>query len=225
MRAPAEQPHLRTTVLAALCLVVLALPAPGCAADAPQRAAQAPPGAPPAPPAEPLLQDRAWGVLRSHELGVKLALPEARSWFPLPTREPTASWELWHEPTSSSLSVRRWRASRLPRLEACELELRQRVPDVPSLDETQLVAARQVRSPAGFVTRVSLHALPGKASRLRGQALAIGAGVGECLAVIASTDCSSEAELAERLRLLDASLGHLRLIRVEDRVPAPAPPQ
>jgi hypothetical protein len=30
--------------------------------------------------------------------------------------------------------------------------------------------------------------------------------------------------LAERLRLFDVALGHLRLTHVEDRVPAPAPP-
>jgi hypothetical protein len=189
-------------------------------------AAQPPPAAPPAPAAvapEPLtLQDRGWGVLRSKPLGLKLALPEARSWLEPPARAPEgASWDLRHQPTGSTLSVHRWRASRLPRVDACEAELRERTPDLASVDETNLVAQRVVRVPEGFVTRITLVALPGSKTRLRGQVLAIGAGIGECLAAVARTECATEAELAERLRLLDVALGHLRLARIEDRVPAP----
>jgi hypothetical protein len=92
------------------------------------------------------------------------------------------------------------------------------------MDETNLVARREVRVPEGFVTRITLLALPGAGTQLRGQALAVGAAVGECLAVVARTECATELELAERLRLLDVALGHLRLTRIEDRVPAPAEP-
>jgi hypothetical protein len=169
------------------------------------------------------LSKEGWGVLRSSELGLKLALPEAHAWQASLARG--GSWELRHEPTGSTLVVRRWRASRLPQLEACEREAHQRNADVPEVDETNLVATRTVRSPDGFFTRLSLLSLPGKAARLKGQALAIGAGVGECLAAVASTECNSEEELAERLRLLDSALGHLRLIHVEDRVPEPVPAQ
>jgi hypothetical protein len=94
---------------------------------------------------------------------------------------------------------------------------------VAVIDETSLVAERQIRVPAGFVTRLVLLQLSDKSSRLRGQVLAIGAGVGECLAAIATTESSSEVELAERLRLLDAALSHMRLSHVEDRVPGPEP--
>lgn len=165
------------------------------------------------------LEDRAWGVVRSPELGVKLALPEARSWLPLSGRPTPGAWELRHEPTGSTLSVRRWRASRLPRVDACETELRERFPGVLAADETNLVARRDVRIPEGFVTRITLLAVPGKTTRISGQVLAVGAGVGECLAVVARTDCASEAELAERLRLLDAAASHLRLMHIEDRIP------
>jgi hypothetical protein len=172
---------------------------------------------------EPALQDRAWGVLRSPALGLKLALPEARGWLDTGERRAGAGWELRHEATGSTLSLRRWRASRLPRVDACEAELRQRTPELASVDETNLVAQREVRVPEGFVTRITLLALPGSGARFKGQALAVGAGVGECLAAIAHTECANEAELAERLRLLDAALGHLRLSHVEDRVPTPPP--
>jgi hypothetical protein len=111
----------------------------------------------------------------------------------------------------------------LPQVAQCELELRQRVPDVAVIDETTLVADRQVRVPAGFTTRLVLLQLSDKGSRLRGQVLAIGAGVGECLAAVVTTECGSEVELAERLRLLDAALGHIRLSYIEDRVPEPEP--
>jgi hypothetical protein len=68
-----------------------------------------------------------------------------------------------------------------------------------------------------------LLALPAPAQRVRGQVIAVGAGVGECIAAIANTECSSEVELAERLRLLDVAVAHLRLTRVEDRVPNAEP--
>ena len=191
------------------------------------RPAPAPTKAPPqaaAPITETQLADRGWGVVRSKAMGLKLALPEARSWFAPETTKPTAGfWELRHEPTGSTLSVRRWRSARLPRPELCELELRQRVADVPPFDETTLVATRQARFPEGFVTRLALLSLAGTSARLRGQVIALGAGVGECLAAIASTECASEEELAERLRLFDAALGHLRLSHIEDRVPAREP--
>jgi hypothetical protein len=161
-------------------------------------------------------------VLRSAEHGLKLALPEARAWF-APSTAPGASWELRHEPTGTSVSVRRWRAARLPQVAQCDRELRQRVPELAIADETSLVGERNVRVPQGFVTRITLLALPGRGQRLRGQVLAVGAGVGECIAALARTECTSEAELAERLRLVDAAFAHLRLTHVEDRVPKPAP--
>lgn len=168
------------------------------------------------------MQDRNWGVLRSKPQGLKLALPEARSWLaPNATPAAGASWELRHEPTGSTVSLRRWRASRLPRIDACEAELRARTSDLAIVDETNLVASREVRVPEGFVTRIQLVSLPGTTTRLRGQVLAIGAGVGECFAAVARTECTTEAELAERLRLLDVSFGHIRLSHIEDRVPAP----
>ena len=149
----------------------------GCGGGAPAR----PPTAAPRPavvPEGPQLEDRGWGVLRSPALGLKLALPEARSW--LEPQGPAAEgkgWELRHEPTGSTLSVRRWRASRLPRLDACEAELRERTPDLASMDETNLIAERQLQVPEGFVTRITLLTLPSVGTQLRGQALAVGASV------------------------------------------------
>ncbi len=179
------------------------------------------------PRAEPTLRDHEWGVLRSPRHGLKLALPEARAWLePHPSSEAGASWLLRHEPTGSTLTLKRWRASRLPRVDACRAELAETAADLASADDTNLVSSRDVRVPSGFLTRITLLALPGAARRLRGQAQAVSAGVGECIAVVARTDCSSEAELAERLRLFDAALSHLRLIQIEDRLPrrAPLPP-
>ena len=205
---------------------MIAAGACACGSSAPALTPVTPHTAPPKVEG-PKLEDRAWGVLRSKTLGLKLALPEARSWLEpagAGVRPERAGWELRHEPTSSTLSVRRWRASRLPRVDSCEAELRERTPDLASADETNLVARREVRVPEGFVTRITLLALPGDANRVRGQVLAVGAGVGECLAAVARTESVTEAELAERLRLLDVALGHLRLSHIEDRVPAPAEP-
>ncbi len=215
MRSPTRQ--ILASLGAAACASLLA-----CGAARPAVPPAPVPGPPPALTSGPRLEDRNWGVLRSKALGLKLALPEARNWLAAETSKPTQGfWELRHEPTGSTLSVRRWRSARLPQPELCEVELRQRVAGVPTFDETNLVATRQVRVPEGFVTKLTLLSLPGASARLRGQVVAVGAGVGECLAAIASTECASEEELAERLRLFDAALGHLRLSHIEDRIPAP----
>jgi hypothetical protein len=204
---------------AGISLVLASLAACG-SAPAPQA-----PGQSFAPPAavEAALVDREWGELRSPAHGMMLALPEARTWFAPAAAPAGAGWELRHEPTGTQLSVRRWRASRLPQVQQCERELRQRVTGLLEMDETNLIRDRNVRAPVGFVTRITLVATPAAGQRLRGQAIAVGAGVGECIAAIARTECSSEEELAERLRLLDVALSHLRLTSVEDRVPAPQP--
>ena len=175
-------------------------------------------------PAEPsTLQDRGWGVRSFPSLGLKLALPEAKAWLGPPSPPALgAAWDLRHEPTGTALSVRRWRASRLPRVEACEAELRERTP-LPTVDETNLLGRREVRVPQGFVTRITLVVGPGRSARVGGHAFAIGAGIGECISAVAHTECATEAELAERLRLLDATLAHLRLAQIEDRVPSPQP--
>jgi hypothetical protein len=212
--------HIARIGLESLCGVACLL-LTACASSA---SAPPPPVAslPPAAVDSGHLQDRGWAVLRSASLGMKLALPEARSWLDESSHAARgAGWELRHEPTGSSLSVRRWRASRLPRIEACEAELGARTPNLVLPDESNVVARRLARVPDGFSTRITLVALPGSSGgqRLRGQVTAVGAGIGECISVVARTECGTEAELAERLRLLDVVVGHLRLTHIEERVP------
>lgn len=209
---------------------LLAVPELACGAPASTPAAVAAPAGSTAragskAPPEVALGDRAWGVLRSDALGLKLALPEARSWLPGSERPPGgSSWSLQHEPTGSALVLRVWRASRLPQLDVCQQELFQRSPELPEMNETNLIASRSVRVPEGFTTRINLLVVANKGAPWRGLAIAIGAGVGSCLAAVATTECGSEAELIERLRLFDIVLAHLRKIQIEDRVPAPAAP-
>ena len=119
--------------------------------------------------------------------------------------------------------MRRWRASKLPQVDVCEAELGARTANLVRPDESNVVARHDARVPEGFSTRVTLLAVPGHDQRLRGQVTAVAAGVGECISVVARTECATEAELAERLRLLDVVVGHLRLLHIEDRVPAPQP--
>jgi hypothetical protein len=202
----------------------LGLSLAACAGAPPPPRAEPPAAVAPAPVDGSRLQDRGWGVVRSPALGLKLALPEARAWLDESARAtPGAGWELRHEPTSTSLSVRRWRASRVPRVDACEAELGARTPDLVSADEGNVVARRMAATPSGFSTRITLVATPGRGQRLLGQVTAVGAGIGECISVVARTECATEPELAERLRLLDVVVGHLRLMHIEDRVPAPQP--
>ena len=48
------------------------------------------------------------------------------------------------------------------------------------------MSRREVRVPEGFVTRITLVVAPGGSARIGGRALAIGAGVGECIAAVAA---------------------------------------
>ena len=99
--------------------------------------------------------------------------------------------------------------------------MRQRTP-LPEADETSLVERSPGKVPEGFVTRFDVLVVPGTSARLRGYVLTVGAGVGECVAAVAVTESSSEVELAERLRLLRATLARLRRTHIEDRVPPKA---
>lgn len=217
--------RIRLLLVACIGLLLAVGPLLGCGGAAPRKPPNAP-GATLPKSAEPKLSDLGWGVARSARLGLKLALPERRVW--LDVGHIGGGWEVRHEPTGSTLSIRRWRASRLVQVEACAAELRQRMP-LPEVDETSLVARRTGKRPEGFVTRVELLVVPGKrvqgrSARLRGYVLAVGASVGECLAAVFVTESSSDTELAERLRLLDGALASLRRTTIEDRVKR-APPR
>lgn len=103
-------------------------------------------------------------------------------------------------------------------MEACELELRQRTPLVPVIDDHNLVARNRTVSEQGIVTRYDLVVEPAAAQRIKGFVLAISAGNGECLSALAVTESASEGELAQRLSLLELALRRMRRTRIEDRV-------
>jgi hypothetical protein len=58
----------------------------------------------------------------------------------------------------------------------------------------------------------------GAQARLRGTVIVVGAAVRECFAAVAVTETAREADLADRLRVLDAAFERIERTQIEDRV-------
>ncbi|MEP7050974.1 MAG: hypothetical protein ABJB12_11490 [Pseudomonadota bacterium] len=150
--------------------------------------------------------------------------------FPLELRLPSKSaWQItdgptWlvarHEPTSSELAVRTWRAERLVRRSDCAAQARLARLSIPEIKEEAVVDRRALGTPRDFDTELVVGVEP-TAHGISGYAIAFGASVGRCYAAVFTTRVEgrgAEQELAARLGLVvDRVLGSVRLRSVDDR--------
>jgi hypothetical protein len=190
---------------------------PGCAA-APARTAE---------PAKPLARaagehdfpDGPARRLRSRalEFPLELNLPSKDTWQ-------VSDGPIWlvaaHPASSSLLAVRTWRADRLVRRSECEAQARLARPSLPIVRDDAVLERRALLAPAGFDTELVVGVEP-SADGLTGYALAFGASVGSCYAVVFTTAVSgslAEQEVATRLGLaVDRILSGVRLRSVDER--------
>jgi len=161
------------------------------------------------------------GRARSHRLDfpIELALPDKAGWQ-------IAEGPTWfvadHEPSSSQLALRTWRADRVVRRAECEAQARLARPTIPIVKDEAVVERRTLTAPADFDNELVVGVEP-NAGGLSGYALVIGAGVGRCYAAVFTTSVrgkDAELELAARLGLaVDRVLSQVRARSVDERAP------
>jgi len=207
-----------------LVCLMLALGSAACAAAPPPEPAPAPvPPPPPVPKSSVGIADRAWGSVTSGRFSVTVSLPERKDWQIEDVREPW--WTARHPPSSSELSVKTWRTSRLARREDCQKQItlwRPKAPN-PEAEPASVVDRRALESPAGYHTELVVGVRrAGKEGEIEGYALAVGHTIGQCYAAFYTTRAqggNAEATVGERLALFgDAVLPRIERVGIEDRV-------
>jgi hypothetical protein len=166
--------------------------------------------------------DHDWGERTLTRIPVTLKLPDATAWH---ARASGSFTELSHAPSSSLLTFRIERASRLVRPEECEAAARLARPTLPLLDASSVVERRKLAAPPGFDTRLVVGVVPREGARVLGVALAIGAATGRCYVASYETEsrgAGAPERVAERLAIIVSGVFEtLRTPGAEARVPPP----
>jgi hypothetical protein len=174
---------------------------------------------------------------------VRLRLPFASEWQ---RRETKTSLRFEHSATQSQIVVRLWPASRLVTTEQCQSELALLEPDAALAQQLwERTAATPNGSPGADtnveggnvviekpfepgrdfhgVARAAVHPTNGDAA-LHGIVIATAAGIGRCVALVATTlvaGTGAERELADRLAwIVEGATSSLAVRTVEARVKA-----
>lgn len=203
------------------------------------QAAMPPKSPDPAPPAAIRMKAQApsgWAFIEGAELPLRLRLPFASEWQ---RRETKTSLRLEHPATQSQMVVRLWPTSRLVTTEQCLGELALLEPDAalaqqsfmrlattsssPGDEDMNFVVSKPFEPGADFhgLTRAAVHPTTVDGATM-GIAIAVAAGVGRCLALIATTTVAApkgEQELADRLAwIVEGTTQSLTVRTVEGRV-------
>lgn len=186
------------------------------AARPPQPDSPAPPSAP-----EPELEASEWGAIVSVRQSLELSLPERKSWR---VNDVATPWLVaQHEPTRSELVARTWRAPRRVKRDECEKQARLWRPGIPAAPAESVMETRQIDAPEGFHSELTVGVEPtGQPGHLRGFAMAFGATVGRCYALVYTTHAfgpRAEAAIGRRLALVaDHIVPRARFRSIDQRV-------
>ena len=152
---------------------------------------------------------------------LEVPIPEAGGWQ---VDDRSTPWlVLRHPPTSSVLEPRTWRAPRLVERRECERQARLWRPDIPAAEPESVVERRPLAAPADHATEIVVGVGPApQAGGLRGYALAFGATVHRCYALVYTTHArgtGAETAIARRLGLVaDEIAPRVRLRSIDERV-------
>lgn len=160
-----------------------------------------------------------WSDVASRRFFVAIPLPERRSWR---VDDSTTPWLVARQPASSSeLLARTWTAQRLVRPAECERQARLWRPDLPAPSDDTTVDARTIAVPADYQTQLVVAVQP-HAGGIDGFALAFGATVGRCYALVYSTSAKgpgAETAVGRRLAIIvDGVISRVHGLRIEDRL-------
>jgi hypothetical protein len=228
--------HVNQACASALIACVLSAGLSGCSHAASEPRSPAPAAAPASAQVE-TRNATAWAFIDGIQLPVRLRIPFASEWQ---RRETASSLRLQHPLDKSTIVVRLWSASRLVTVEQCLGELALLEPEVAlarrtwmsgplasdTVGQNQDVVAAQGFEPGGDlhgVLRASVHAAS-NGQEVAGVVIAVAAGVGRCLALVANSSVggvNAEREIANRLAwLVEGVSKSVALRTVQQRVEA-----
>jgi hypothetical protein len=200
-------------------LVALAALCSGCAGGETRSLRPVQP-VPPATPSSPalLLRDAGWGRIQLEPLALSLSLPDAAAWRDAGGHD----WHrLEHAPTSSLLSVTRFRAPASVAAGECAVRAGLDL-TANSADEANAVEVRPVEGQPGTHSELVVRVEPDGPTALRGEVVAATAGFRACAALRFETRVDGdgrEVEVARRLAVFaERVVPSLAFDRIEDRI-------
>lgn len=175
---------------------------------------------PPTTPSSPalLLRDAGWERVRLEPLALSLSLPDAAAWRDAGGRD----WQrLVHAPTSSVLSVTRFRAPASVAASECAVRAGLAL-TADGADEANAIEVRRVEGQPGTHSALVVRVEPDGALALRGEVVAATAGFRACAALRFETRVDGdgrEVEVARRLAVFaEWVVPSLAFDRIEDRI-------
>ncbi len=193
----------------------------GSACGAPREVAK--PAEPPAAPraAAASLPAARWETLTLPSLGLALPLPDGPGWAS--REDSTLGFRALHAATGAELRARSWPEQRSVTPEACLARARLAWPDLPAPGDPGLLDDRPLRAPEGYRGQVLVNVARRPDGALEGRLVAVGAGVGRCLALSFRTwaqGAGAERVVAESLAVIaEGTVDRLSIVSIEDRVP------
>ncbi len=161
--------------------------------------------------------DGAAGEWEAREAGLRLRLPDRAGWSELASKD----WVVLQHPRAhASFRLRLTRAARLVTPNECLDDARLRDPELPVLDEEEVVERRALVAPDHFSGEVVLGVREAGPS-VHGYAVARGAAIGKCYVAVfesAASGAGRESVIAARLRAIAQSLDSVEVPSVEDRL-------
>ncbi|HEY3592228.1 MAG TPA: hypothetical protein VGL13_00080, partial [Polyangiaceae bacterium] len=123
-----------------------------------------------------------WGTFHSKRFELSLALPDGSGWK---IDDHTSHWlKADHPPTRSTLRVRSWAENQVMTRKDCYARARDWSPNLPEIDEQELVDDRLRRLWGPYDTRVAAGMRAGDATSERGFVVAVAGDLRRCMLVI-----------------------------------------
>ncbi len=154
-------------------------------------------------------------MVQSRAVGLRVPLPDARAWSEL---DEERWFALTHEPSSSSLRFRTWRAPLRVSKDDCREQVYLWRSELRPRGEPMI--EKSLGAPSGYDVGMRIDVERAESGAFTAVLLAYGAGVRRCYAAVFQTmveHAGAESELGGRLRLItEGVLNRVELIDIEE---------